>query len=335
MMAAGSPDARQPRRPVPESGILMVLVGIALLFEVLGWVIQHQSFLLNVDRLLIIVLQVSIVGLLALGVTQVIITAGIDLSLGSVLALAAMVAASLAQGADSYHPVYPALADLPWIVPLLAGVAVGLAAGLINGALVALTGIPPFIATLGMMVTARGLARAYAGGQPISLLTDRFTWIGGGAKPVVIFLAAAVVLHLALRHTRYGKFTYAIGSNPRAARVSGIRVGRHLVVVYGVSGLLAGLAGVVTAARAASGQAGMGLGYELDAIAATVIGGASLTGGVGRIGGTVIGTVILGVITSGFTFLGVDAYYQDIVKGVIIVAAVAVDMRRQRRSGKA
>jgi inositol transport system permease protein len=138
-----------------------------------------------------------------------------------------------------------------------------------------------------------------------------------------------------LKYTRYGKFTYAIGANPQAARVSGINVGRHLIIVYSIAGLLSGLAGVVTAARASTGQAGMGLGYELDAIAATVIGGTSLTGGIGRIGGTVIGMVILGIMTSGFTFLGVDVYYQDIVKGVIIVAAVAADMYRQRKRRKA
>ena len=205
----------------------------------------------------------------------------------------------------------------------------------VNGTLIARTGIPPFIATLGMMVTARGFARAYTGGQPISMLSEKFTWIGSGYMPVVIFLVTAVIFHIALRYTRYGKFTYAIGANPQAARVSGINVGRHLIIVYTIAGLLAGLAGVVTAARAATGQSGMGLGYELDAIAATVIGGTSLTGGIGRIGGTVIGMVILGIMTSGFTFLGVDVYYQDIVKGVIIVAAVAADMYRQRKRRKA
>ena len=147
------------------------------------------------------------------------------------------------------------------------------------------------------MVAARGIARAYTAGQPISMLSPKFTWIGSGYMPVVIFLVTALIFHVALRYTRYGKFTYAIGANPQAARVSGINVGRHLIVVYSIAGLLSGLAGVVTAARAATGQAGMGLGYELDAIAATVIGGTSLTGGIGRIGGTVIGMVILGIMT--------------------------------------
>jgi inositol transport system permease protein len=210
-----------------------------------------------------------------------------------------------------------------------------LAAGLINGTLIAYTAIPPFIATLGMMVAARGIAKWYTRGQPVSMLSEDYAIIGSWIWPVVIFLAVAFIFHIALRYTRYGKFTYAIGANVQAARVSGINVGRHLIKVYAIAGLLSGLAGVVLSARAISGQAGMGVAYELDAIAATVIGGTSLTGGVGRITGTVIGTIILGVMTSGFTFLRIDAYYQEIVKGVIIVAAVIVDQYRQRRRKKA
>ncbi len=329
------PRVRRPFRLPTEANILFVLVGIALIFEALGWTLRGQSFLLNEQRLLIILLQVSIVGLLAIGVTQVIITAGIDLSSGSVLACSAMMAASLAQNSDNARAVFPFLTDMPALVPIAAGILVGGVAGLINGTLIATTGIPPFIATLGMMVTARGLARFYTHGQPISQLSDGFTWLGSGGIPVVIFLATAAVFHVALRYTRYGKFTYAVGANVQAARVSGISVGRHLMVVYTIAGLLSGLAGVVTAARAASGQAGMGMSYELDAIAGAVIGGTSLSGGVGRMTGTVIGTVILGVMTSGFTFIGVDAYIQDIVKGMIIVAAVVADQYRQRRRLKA
>jgi inositol transport system permease protein len=322
--------ARPPRLP-PEAGILLILVGIALIFELLGWIFEHQSFLLNGQRLVVMILQVSVIGIIAIGVTQVIITGGIDLSSGSVVALSAMVAASLAQSSDALRVLYPGLVDLPVVVPVLAGLAVGAVAGLINGSLIAITGIPPFIATLGVMVTARGLAKWYTHGQPVSMLTDAYAAIGSGMVPVAIFLATAVIFHVALRHTRYGKFTYAIGANREAARISGIRVGRHLVVVYTIAGVLSGLAGVLTSARAVSGQAGMGLMYELDAIAAAVIGGASLAGGVGRITGTVIGTLILGVVTSGFTFLRIDAYYQEIVKGAIIVAAVVADQYRRRR----
>jgi inositol transport system permease protein len=327
--AAGPPRRR--RALPPEASILLVLVGIAAIFELLGWTVRHQSFLGNPQLLLIMILQVSVTGLLAIGVTQVIITGGIDLSSGSVVALSAMVAASLAQESGYARAVFPALTGMPALVPIAAGLGVGLAAGVINGALTAYGNIPAFIATLGMMVTARGLAQYYTHGQPVSMLSDPYTWIGSGSRPVLIFLAVAAVFYVALRYTKYGKYTYAIGGNVQAARVSGINVGRHLVVVYAIAGLLSGLGGVITSARAASGQAGMGMSYELDAIAAAVIGGISLSGGVGRITGTVIGTLILGVMMSGFTFLGVDSYIQNIIKGVIIVAAVVVDQYRNRR----
>ncbi len=329
--SARNTAAARLRRLPPEAGILLVLLALALAFELLGWLLVGQSFLFNGQRLVVMILQVSVIGIIAIGVTQVIITGGIDLSSGSVVALTAMVAASLAQSSEALRAVYPALTDLPVVVPVAAGLAVGAAAGLLNGSLIATTGIPPFIATLGVMVTARGLAKWYTRGQPVSMLTDAYAALGSGVVPVVIFLATALVFHVALRYTRYGKFTYAIGANREAARICGIRVGRHLVVVYAIAGVLSGLAGVLTSARAISGQAGMGLMYELDAIAAAVIGGASLSGGVGRISGTVIGTLILGVVTSGFTFLRIDAYYQEIVKGAIIVAAVVADQYRRRR----
>ncbi len=328
------PSAR-PRRRIPtELGILLVLLGIGLAFEAFGWVLRDQSFLINSQRLVLMILQVSIIGLLAIAVTQVIITTGIDLSSGSVLALSAMVAASLAQGSDFGRAVFPSLTDLPVWVPVMAGLGVGLLAGAINGSIIAVTGIPPFIATLGMMVSARGLARYYTEGQPISMLSDDYTAIGAGAMPVIIFLVVAVIFHIALRYTKYGKYTYAIGGNMQAARISGINVKKHLIIVYSIAGLLAGLAGVVASARAATGQAGMGMSYELDAIAAAVIGGTSLAGGVGRITGTVIGALILGTMASGFTFLGVDAYVQDIIKGLIIVVAVVIDQYRNKRKAK-
>ena len=327
--------AEKPRRRVPpELNILSILVGVALVFEILGWIFQGQSFLGNPQRLTIMILQVSVIGIIAVGVTQVIITGGIDLSSGSVVAATAMIAMSFAQSSSYARAVYPGLTDLPVLIPVAIGLGIGLLAGLINGSLIAYTGIPPFIATLGMMVTARGVAKWYTKGQPISFPTEAFAKIGSGIWPVVIFLVIALIFHIALRYTRYGKYTYAIGANPQAARVSGIDVGRHLVKVYAIAGTLAGLAGIVTAARAQTAQAGMGMMYELDAIAATVIGGTSLTGGQGRITGTVIGTVILGTMTSGFTFLRIDAYYQEIVKGLIIVAAVVVDVQRQKKRSK-
>lgn len=322
------------RRIPPEVNILTILVVVAAVFELLGWIFQGQSFLGNPQRLTIMILQVSVIGIIAVGVTQVIITGGIDLSSGSVVAMTAMIAMSFAQVSTYARAVYPSLTDLPVLIPVAVGIGIGLLAGLINGSLIAWTGIPPFIATLGMMVTARGVAKWYTKGQPISFPSESFAKIGSGVWPVVIFLLVALVFHIALRYTRYGKFTYAIGANPQAARVSGINVGRHLIKVYAIAGALAGLAGIVTAARAQTAQAGMGMSYELDAIAATVIGGTSLTGGQGRITGTVIGTVILGVMTSGFTFLRIDAYYQEIAKGIIVVAAVILDVYRQKKRVK-
>jgi inositol transport system permease protein len=319
------------RKWPPELGIFLVLVGISLFFEALGWALNGQSFLFNLDRLQIIILQMAVIGIIAVGVNLVIITSGIDLSSGSVVAASAVVAASLAQVSDFPRAVFPQLTDMAPIWPILAGVAIGVVIGIINGALIAFTGIPPFIATLGTMVAARGFAKWFTGGMPVSMLTDDFAWIGSGANPVFIFLIVAAIFHVVLRYTRFGKFTYAIGANRQAAVVSGINVQRHLIWVYAIAGLLSGIAGTVTAARAISGQSGMGVMYELDAIAAVVIGGTSLSGGIGRITGTVIGVLILGVMTSGFTFIRIDAYYQEMVKGAIIVAAVVADMYRQRK----
>ncbi len=327
--------APKAHRKLPsELNILLVLVGIALVFEILGWIFQGQSFLGNLNRLKIMILQVSVIGIIAVGVTQVIISGGIDLSSGSIVGAVAMVSMSFAQAADYARAVYPALTDLPVIVPVLIGLACGAAAGAINGLLIAYTKIPPFIATLGMMVTARGFAKWYTKGQPVSFPSEGFAWLGAGMNPVWIFLIVALIFHVAMKYTRYGKFTYAIGANPQAARVSGINVETHLVKLYIVAGTLAGLAGIVVAARGQTAQAGMGMMYELDAIAMAVIGGTSLAGGRGSIIGTSIGMVIFGVIISGFTFLRLDAYYQEMIKGAIIVAAVVADTYRQRKKTK-
>jgi len=341
------------RRLPPEVSILGVLIGIALVFELLGWYFVGESFLANKQRLSIIVLQVAVIGIIAVGVTQVIITAGVDLSSGSMVGFIAMVAASFAQTSLNSRAVFlqPEYAQfgLNWFIdssplwPILVGLLVGLALGWLNGFIIAKSGIPPFIATLGMMVSVRGLAKWYTEGQPVALLNPEFTWFGQSfevwgfpvPRTVIVFFIVAFVCHIALSYTRYGKFTYAIGANPLAARVSGINIGKHLIRVYAVAGVLSGLAGVMLAARAQSGQPNMGVAFELDAIAATVIGGTSLAGGVGRITGTVIGTIILGVVTSGFTFLRVGAYYQEIVKGMIIVTAVIIDVQRQKRRSRA
>lgn len=329
------PQITRSRRRLPsELTILLVLVGISLTFEILGWILQGQSFLANTQRLAIMILQVSVIGIIAIGVTQVIISDGIDLSSGSIVGATAMISMSLAQAGSYERALYPGLTDLPVVVPVVAGLLVGVVCGAINGFLIAYSRIPPFIATLGMMVTARGFAKWYTKGQPISFPTESFAAIGNGLAPVLIFLAVAAVMHVVLRYTRYGKFTYAIGANRQAACVSGIDVERHTVKVYAVAGLLSALAGIVVASRGLTAQAGMGTGYELDAIAMAVIGGVSLSGGRGSIPGTMIGMVIFGVIISGFTFLRLDAYYQEMLKGVIIVAAVVADVYRQRKRVK-
>jgi ribose/xylose/arabinose/galactoside ABC-type transport system permease subunit len=340
------------RRWPPEVSILLVLAGIALVFEILGWVFVGESFLASKQRLSIIVLQVAIIGIIAVGVTQVIITGGVDLSSGSMVGFIAMVAASFAQTATNARAVFlqPEFSKfgLDWFIDssplwaIAAGVLLGLALGYLNGLIIAKTKIPPFIATLGMMVSVRGLAKWWTLGQPVALLNQDFAWFGqsfdvaGFPVPriVIVFFVVAAICHVLLAYTRYGKFTYAIGANAQAARVSGIDIGKHLIKVYSIAGLLSGLAGVMLAARAQSAQPGMGVAFELDAIAAAVIGGTSLAGGVGRITGTFIGTIILGVVTSGFTFLKVGAYYQEIVKGLIIIAAVVIDQQRQNKKRK-
>ncbi len=344
-------DHARRKRP-QEFNILIALVLIVATFEILGQILPYmdgQSLLFdsggrfdsifNEARLRIIILQVAIVGIIALGVTQVIITGGIDLSSGSVVGFTAMVAMSFAQVAEVNGMANPRAifldqgwVDLPVLVPVAIGLAVGLLAGLINGSLIAYTGIPPFIATLGMMVSARGAASWWTRGQPVSFPTESYAAIGADMMPVVWFLLLAILFHVIMRYTVYGKHTYAIGSNIAAARMSGINVKRHLTMVYAIAGMLAALAAIVLSAKNLTAQAGMGVMYELDAIAMAVIGGVSLQGGRGSIIGTVLGALIFGVIISGFTYLKLDAYYQEMVKGAIIVGAVVLDQWRQRRN---
>ena len=337
-----SPDKNEGKATRPtEINVFIGLLAIALLFELLGHIFRDQSFLFNWQRLQIMILQVSIVGIIAVGVTQVIITGGIDLSSGSIVGATAMIAMSFAQaglvnGADNTRAVFwdQGWVDLPVIIPILVALGLGMCAGIVNGALVAYTKIPPFIATLGMMVAARGVAKWWTKGQPVSFPTESYGSIASGQNAVFIFLAVAILFHLALKYTLYGKHTYAIGSNEEAARISGIKVERHKVMVYGIAGLLAGLAALVLSSKNLTAQAGMGVMYELDAIAMAVIGGVSLSGGRGSIVGTVLGALIFGVIISGFTFLRIDAYYQEMIKGLIIVVAVIADVARQRKRGR-
>ena len=326
-------ETKKKRHWPPELNALIGLIGIAIIFEVLGWMVRDQSFFGNITRLKIMILQVSIIGIIAIGVTQVIITGGIDLSSGSIVGATAMIAMSFAQVGTYPKAVFleQGWVDLPVIIPIAVGLGCGLIAGLINGLLIAYTKIPPFIATLGMMVSARGVAKWWTKGKPVSFPTDDFAALGDGMTPVYIFIAVAVLFYFILRYTVYGKHTYAIGSNVDAARMSGINVERHLVLVYTIAGLLAGLAAMVLAARGLTAQSGMGIMYELDAIAMSVIGGVSLAGGRGSIVGTAIGMLIFGVIISGFTFIRLDAFYQEMIKGGIIVGAVVADVYRQKR----
>ncbi len=332
-----------------EFNVFIALIIIVAAFEILGRLVLGDSFLFNTrenvaglfnqQRLEIIILQVSIVGIIAIGVTQVIISGGIDLSSGSIVGATAMIAMSFAQvaivnGNPNPKAIFPELGwlDLPVIIPILVGLGCGLIAGLINGSLIAYTRIPPFIATLGMMVAARGLSKWWSKGNPISFPTESFASIGKGLMPVVIFISLAILFQLILRYTKYGKHCYAIGSNEEAARITGIKVEHHKILVYVIAGMLASVAAIVLSSKNLTAQAGMGVMYELDAIAMTVIGGTSLSGGRGSIVGTVLGALIFGVIISGFTFMKLDAYYQEMVKGVIIVAAVVLDQWRQRRN---
>lgn len=317
-----------------ELNALIGLIALCVIFEAAGWLVKDQSFLFNARRAMIIVTQVAVIGILAIGVTQVIISGGIDLSGGSIIGAASMISMSFAQSSVFPRAIFieQGWVDLPIAIPIVVGLGIGLLAGLINGLLIAYTKIPAFIATLGMMVSARGVALWYTEGQPISFPTDSFKAIGAGLNPLIIFIVVAVLFWLIMKYTLYGKHTYAIGSNEAAARMSGINVERHLVLVYALAGLLAGLAALVLTARSQTAQAGFGVTNELDAIAMAVIGGVSLSGGRGSILGTAIGMLILGVIFSGFIFLSVDAYYQNMVKGAIIVGAVVLDQWRQNRS---
>ena len=291
------------------------LIVIFVVFSILS------PFFRTPENVVNILLATAVNGVLALGVTFIITTAGIDLSVGTVMTLSAVMTGLAVS-----------IYGMPVPLGILVGVLTGATAGLINGLVISRMRIPPFIATLGMMVSARGLAKWWSNGNPISFPTESYAAIGKGMMPVLIFVLIAILFHFILRYTVYGKHTYAIGSNEDAARMSGIKVARHKVMVYAIAGLLAAVAAIVLSARNLTAQAGMGVMYELDAIAMAVIGGVSLAGGRGSILGTVLGALIFGVIISGFTFLRLDAYYQEMVKGAIIVGDVVLDQWRQRRT---
>jgi inositol transport system permease protein len=334
VIAAKKPDKRQQMSHqisglFNKYGIFLIFAVMILVASLLSPAFVSSTNLINIVR------QMSIVGLIALGVTGVIVCAGIDLSSGSVVGLTAVIAASMSQTPDYSAAFYPGL-HLPLIVPVLAACAVGALVGLINGSLVAKARIPPFIATLGTFTAVRGAALLYTGGRPISNLTDEYNFIGQGdvfglPVPIIILVVMAVVTHVLYAHTKFGKYIYAIGGNEQAARVSGINASRYKMLIYVYASFLAALAGMVVSSRIGSGQPGLGVGYELDAIAAAVIGGTSLSaGGIGTVAGTIVGALIIGVLNNTLDLMNVSAYWQQIIKGCIIVGAVIVDQLKNR-----
>jgi inositol transport system permease protein len=304
---------------------LIFLVTLMVLFALMEPRFLSSINLFNVMR------QVSITGLLAIGMTFVILTAGIDLSIGSLVAFAGLVAAAVAKGGlQDRFTVGEGGIGYGWGLAALAAIAVGLIGGYIQGLAITKLKVPPFVVTLGGMSAFRGAALLFAAGGPISGFEPSFTWWGQGKVgpvpvPVIIFLVAAALAHIALRYTRYGRKVYAVGGNPEAARLSGLNVSRMICSVYVIMGFFAGLGAFVLAARLNSAEAVAGTGYELTVIASVVIGGTSLFGGSGTIFGTVIGSILIGVLLNGLVLMNVSSYIQQIVIGIIIVLAVAFE----------
>ncbi len=299
------------------------LIGLLLLCAVLWALTPH---FLTVSNLLNVAQQTAINAIVAAGMTFVIISGGIDLSVGSIVALSGVVLGSL------LHLDQGSVA-----LALLAALAAGTACGLLNGVLISVGRLPAFIATLGMMSVARGAALVYTEGRPVSGFDEGFRWIATGnigfvPAPVVLMLAVYALAHLVLTRTTFGRYVYAIGGNEEATRLSGVAVQFHKTAIYGVSGLLSAVAAIALTARLNSAQPIAGMMYELDAIAAVVIGGTSLMGGEGSLGGTLVGALIMGVLRNGLNLLGVSSFLQQIVIGGVIVGAVLVDtiLKRQR-----
>jgi inositol transport system permease protein len=303
---------------IHQYGLLIVFGIICLIISLI------TPQFLTVSNWTIIVTQVSINALLAFGVTFVIITGGIDLSLGSIVAVTGVTSAMLAHP-DSY----------PVLIPILMGLLAGLLMGAFNGFIITKSKIAPFIVTLGTMTIGRGLALILSDGRPVSNLSDSFNYLGSGTVlgiPVLIliFIFVFAICSIILNKTILGRYIYAIGGNEQAARASGINIDRVKLSVYSISGLLAGLAGILLASRITTGQPNAGAGFELDAIAAVVIGGTSTTGGRGSMAGTLIGVLLIGVINNGLDLLNVTSYYQQVVMGIIIIGAVVLDSLNQK-----
>ncbi len=297
------------------------LIGLIVLCIIL-WILTPHF--LTISNILNITQQTSINAIIAVGMTFVIITGGIDLSVGSIMAFAGVVLASALN------------AGIPLPLALLIGISVGILSGIVNGLLITYGKLPPFISTLGMMSVARGGALLYTQGRPISGFPEDFRFLATGEilsipMPVIIMAVVYIIAHFLLSRSKLGRYTYAIGGNEEATLLSGINVKYYKTVVYGLCGLLSGLAAIILTARLNSAQPIAGIMYELDAIAATVIGGTSLMGGEGRIVGTLIGALIMGVLRNGLNLLGVSSFVQQIVIGSVIIIAVLIDMALKKQ----
>jgi ribose transport system permease protein len=304
---------------------LGVLIGFAVLCIVLS--IASPAFMTR-ENILNILRQVSTNSNLALGMTLAIIICGIDLSVGSVVALSGTVAGGLI-----------AFSNVPIPIALLVGILTGTLAGAFNGIMIAYTRIPPFIVTLAMLNIARGAAYVYTGGQPIRVMKNSFNVIGAGylgpiPLPVIYSLVFLIITSIILNNTKLGRHIYAVGGNIEAARFTGIKIKTVEIFVYTFSGFMAAFSGVVLAARMFSGQPTVGVGFELDAVAAVVLGGTSMMGGIGKVGGTFLGVLVIGVLNNGLNLLNINSFWQLIIKGIVILAAVYVDMIKKRKKLK-
>ncbi|WP_062015024.1 ABC transporter permease [Aureimonas sp. AU4] len=323
--------AADPALGAERRRLLIQEYGIFIAFLILVGVLSVSSpYFLTAGNISNVLLQTSINGILAIGMTFVILTRGIDLSVGSVVALAGIVSASFVTTTATASV---AGGPYPVVLALAIGIGVGVLSGAIVGAIVSRFNVPAFVATLGMLSAARGMTLIYGGGRPVPGLVPDFRWIGTGnilgvPMPVVILAVVFAVSWWLLSSTRFGRYIYAVGGNPHAAKTSGINVARIRFLVYVISGALSGLAGMILSARTGSALPQAGVAYELDAIAAVVIGGTSLSGGVGRVTGTLIGALIIGVMNNGLDLMGIQSYYQQILKGALIVGAVMLDQKR-------
>ncbi|HKH35943.1 MAG TPA: ABC transporter permease [Rubrobacter sp.] len=307
------------------SGVISQLAAAGALIVVFVFLSIASPVFLTADNLYNIGVQTSYTAVIAIGVTLVIITAGIDLSVGSVAALSGVVGVVLM-----------AKAGVPVVLAILGGILVGAACGLVNGLLVSVAGLNPFIATLGMLSVARGMVYIPTNAKSVFGVPDSFRLLGQGVIgsipiPIIVVAVVAVAGYVVLARTKLGRYAYAMGSNREAARLSGIPIRRYLTVVYVISGALAGFGGMIASSQVASGQPNFGIGLELDAIAAAVIGGASLFGGQGTVVGTLIGAFLIALIRNGSVLLDVNIYYQQVIIGVVIWVAVLWDQYRRRR----